>query len=291
MLKTLTATSTILTIGTIYHLLGLGSAHAASITYYDVDFSAPTHTIGSSPTEGSSSDTISSIVFGQPVVESSFGALSSESLVFNTTGNTTPCCFYDQIELDLGKGSDQYRVSFDLSTSNYVNTGSGNTFTLLLDTPEVRNIHFNNDGTISYFIPFQGSGVIGSFSDNSLLNMMVDVNLAASTWDISMNGSLLHSGVFSPSVNDINSLRFSFGGLSTTSFDSVGLDNIRVTNGEDMTGVPEPRSSSLILLGLMGAVLGCRKIKLTGRVRTSRSTGCVNDSGRCWRNISSRLES
>ncbi|WP_424097205.1 hypothetical protein [Moorena producens] len=265
MLKTLTTTSTIITVSTILNLLGVDSVQAVPITYYDIDFSAPTHTLGSAPTEGFSSDTISSVVFGNPVVESSFGPLTSESLVFNTKGNTTPCCFYDQIKLDLGGGSDRYQVSFDLSTRNYVNTGSANTFTLLFDTPQVRTIHFMSNGTIRYFYPFQGSGTIGSFSDNTLLNMMVDINLAASTWDIFMNDSLLYSGLFSPSGDDINSLRFSFGGVSTTSFDSIGLDNIRVTNGEVVETVPEPSSCnflSLLTLGAIAKTIALKKRKI-----------------------------
>ncbi len=171
----------VLTGVTIFQLLLAASAQAIPTTYYDIDFSTPTHNVGAAPTTGTGTDKVSSVVFGQPVVESSFGALSSESLVFNTTGNSQRCCYYDQIKLGLGKGSDRYQVLFDLSTENYVNTGSGNTFTLLFDTPEVRNIYFNNDGTIRYYNTYGPSGAIGNFTDGSLLNMMIDVSLVANT--------------------------------------------------------------------------------------------------------------
>ena len=238
----------------VSQLLVVTSAQAVPTTYYDIDFSAPINTVGSTPATGSGTDTVSSVVFGQPVVESSFGALADESLVFNTTGNTGGCCHYDQIKLDLGESSDRYQVSFDLSTENYVNTGAGNTFTLLFDTPQVRNIYFQNDGTIREY-----ARVLGSFSDNSLLNMMIDINLATNTWDVFMNGGLLSTSVFTPSGDDIESLRFSFGGSSTTSFDSVGIDNIKVTNGEVLASVPEPAALSLMLLGLIGVGFNRRK--------------------------------
>ncbi len=248
-LKTIITLSKVFTITAAFCLLRFDSAHAVSMTYYDIGFSEPIHTVGSPPSEGSNPDTISNIVFGEPLVESSFGVLTNESLVFNTAGNT-PSFFYDQIKLDLANNSDRYRLSFDLSTNNFVNTGSTNTFTLLFDTPEVRSISFNNNGTIRYFHPSEGSGIIGNFSDNTLLKMIVDVNLATSTWNIFMNNDLLHSGIFFPSTDDINSLRFSFGGINSSTFDSIGLDNLQITNGEDLATVPEP----LTILGAGTAV-------------------------------------
>ena len=249
-----------------FHLWGFGSAHAEPMTYYDIDFSAPTHTVGRPPLERFSLNTISSVVFGEPLVESSFGALTSESLVFNTTGNT-PSFFYDQISLSLGRDSDRYQLSFDLSTDHFVSTGSSNRFALIFDTSQVRRIDFNNDGTISYDHPFQGSGVIGSFSDNTLLSITVNVNIAARTWDILMNDNLLHSGIFFPSGGDIESLRFSFGSITSISgsstFDSVGLDNIQITNGEAVAEVPEFISVKLLLFSLIGTALGCRRKKKT----------------------------
>jgi len=232
-------------------LLGASSVQAAIITHYDIDFSSPTHTLGSVPATGPSSDTPSSVVFGQPVVESSLGALSDQALVFNTTGNTTPCCFYDQIELDLNAGYDNYQLSFDLSTDNYVDSGSTNNFAVLFDTPQVRRIDFENSGDVSTYQPFLGTSTIGTdvFDDNELLSMLVDIDLGLNTWDIFLNSSLLHSGFFDTSGSDIGSVRFSLGSASTTHFDSVGLDNILLTS---RVGVPEPSTLMLLGAGLLG---------------------------------------
>ena len=248
------------------------SAWAVPTTYYDIDFSSPTHTLGSAPTVGSGIDTPSSIVFGQPTVESSLGGLTDQALVFNTTGNTNLCCYYDQIRLAMGFGSDHYQVSFDLSSEQFVNTESSNAFTVFFDTPQVRNVYFNNTGTISYHNPGVGSGVIGSFADNQMLSMLIDIDLLASTWEILANGSSLFGGTFSPSGDDIESIRFSFGGVNSTNHDSVGIDNILVTNGESIA-VPEPSSLLMLILGILG-LLFTRRNWLSSFQRNDNALYC-----------------
>lgn len=231
-------------------LLGASSAQAAIVTHYDIDFSSPTHTVGNTPTTGSGSNTPSSVVFGQPLVENSLGALTDQPLVFNTTGNTTTCCYYDQISLDVGAGYDNYQLSFNLSTENFVNTNAGNQFALFFDTPQVRNVYFRNDGSISTYQPSLPSYTIGSFADNELVSMLIDIDLVTNTWDIFQNGSLLHNGFFDTSGSDVDSIRFSYGSPSTTGFDSVGLDDILLTS--QVATVPEPSIWMLMGLGLLG---------------------------------------
>ncbi len=228
-------------------LLGASSAQAAIVTHYDIDFSSPTHSVGSAPTTDSGSNTPSSVVFGQPVVGNSLGALTDQPLVFNTTGNGG-CCSYDQIRLDVGAGYDNYQLSFNMSSENFVNTGANNRFTLLFDTPEVRNVYFGN-GDISIFQP-SISSTIGSFADGDLVSMLIDIDLVTNTWDIFQNGSLLHNGFFDTSGGDIESIRFSYGSTSSTNFDSVGLDDILLTS--QVATVPEPSVWMLMGLGLLG---------------------------------------
>lgn len=245
-------------------LMASFSLKAAPITYYDIDFSAPTHTIGSAPRTGSTPDTVTSINFGNPSVQSSFGALDGAALVFNTLGNTTPCCYYDQISLRMGQGSTRYQFSFDLVSRNFVSSPARNDFAILFDTPQVRNLYFNNNGTVSVFNPSGSSfsSVIGSFNDNQLLSVMVDIDLILGTWDIFMNGTQLLSDFFRPSGDDIESVRFSFGNFYTTTFDSIGIDNILITNGErvEPVMVAEPSSALLIAVSLF-SLMSLRKRK------------------------------
>lgn len=239
-------------------LLFASTSQAAVITHYDIDFSAPTHTVGSAPTTGSGTDTPSSTTFGSTNVESSFNALSGESLVFNTSGNTEPCCFYDQIKLDLSAGYDNYQLSFDMAADAFVNTGSNNAFRVLFDTPQVRSLDFKNNGSIGVYHPFGPSSAnTGSFTNDMLYNVMVDINLVTNLWDIKVNSLSIFSGAFTSTGGDINSIRFSFGAMTSgasTVHDSVGIDNIKLTSQ-----VPVPATLALLVLGLLGLATSKRR--------------------------------
>lgn len=239
----------ILMLGLAALLLGASSAQAAIVTHYDIDFSSPVNTVGNAPATGLGSNTPSSVVFGQPLVGNSLGALTDQPLIFNTTGNSGGCCSYDQIRLAVGAGYDNYQLSFNLSTESFVNTGANNRLALLFDTPQVRNIYFGNDGNISTYQPSLPSQTIGSFVDGELVSMLVDIDLVMNTWDIFQNGSLLYNGFFDTSGGDIGSIRFSYGSTSSTGFDSVGLDDILLTS---RVAVPEPSMWMLMGLGLLG---------------------------------------
>lgn len=234
----------------------IGSAQAAPIALYSVDFEAPTHTAGAAPTVGLSSATPSSISFGQPRVTNGFAALPGQSLVFNTAGNA-PSFYYDQIQFDLDPSQTHYQVGFRASSQGFVATGSSNLFTLLLDTSAgVQSLTFWNTGAIRLFST-GGSPLIGSFSDNSLVDVLIDVDLLANQWEISLGGVLVHVGGFAQPGAFLNSLRFSFGSNTantTTTFDSFGLDNVQITAGT----VASPSAGLLALIGLL-TMLSTRK--------------------------------
>ncbi len=234
------------------------SAQAASFTLYDIDFSSPPHVVGSNVTVGSGSDTPSYIRFGTPTVESSFGALIDQPLVFNPENDT-----YEQIQLVLGGGYDNYHVSFDLYAANL--SGSNYAFTLNFDTPSVQNFGFHGLGNMRTFSP-KPSGPpsdsfnLGSFSNNTLYHVSIDIDLTDALWTIGIEGGPSMTHPFYSWGGDVDSLRF---GLSrwkgNTPHDptvAVGLDNLLVTTGSP---VPEPSTALLLCAGLIGLAMG-RKV-------------------------------
>lgn len=250
-------TKNILSILSSIPLLLASVAHATVITHYDIDFSAPTHTVGAAPSAGTGSDSPSSIVFGQPRVENGFNALAGDSLVFNTSGNTNLCCFYDQIELDLAAGYDNYQLSFDMAAESLANAQSNNIFRVFFDTPHVRTLSFLNNGNIGIHQPGSISGELGSFDNDTLYRVLIDINLATSMWYINIDDVFAFASTFTTTGDDIDSVRFSYGlasGDSSSSHDNVGIDNILLTSRGigPTTTVPAPATLALFALGLMG---------------------------------------
>jgi hypothetical protein len=223
-------------------LLFSGMSMAVDV-YYDIDFSSPEHIVGLPPSVGSQPTRPSSIVFGSPTVQRSLGALNNQPLVFNTTGNA-PSFYYDQIALNVAKAQQHYFVSFDMLTQNLVS--SRNDFVVLFDTPTIRNLEFNNDGSIGIF--GTRSGTIGSFRDNTLMHFEIDIDMIKQNWTISMNSNILCNWAFVPD-NDIESIRFSEGlaimNVPQDNSTYVGLDNIIVANAP----IPEPTTILLFAVG------------------------------------------
>ncbi len=226
-------------------------AQAASVTLYDIDFGSPPHVVGSSVKVGSGTDTPSRINFGTPTVESSFGALTDQPLVFNPEADT-----YEQIQLNLGGGYDDYRVSFDLYAANL--SGSDYAFTLNFDTPQVQNFSFHGLGSMRTYSPKpdrtpSDSFVLGSFADNTLYHVSIDIDLLAGLWTIGIEDGPSMTHPFYSWGGDVDALRFNLSRWKgSTPHDptvAVGLDNLLIT-----TGSPVPEPSTALLLG-MGVLL------------------------------------
>ncbi|MBU6953194.1 PEP-CTERM sorting domain-containing protein [Hahella sp. HN01] len=233
------------------------NAQAGVITHYDVDFNSPVHTPGSTPTTGSGADTPTKIGFGSPTVKEQFGALDDQPLVFNSTGNTAPY-LYDQIGFRLGRGYDNYRFEYDILASNLI--GSEYEMTLLLDTPTVQNVYLRPNGQIGLTGRILSPPPAAAyFEEDSILKFVIDVDLAASRWNIAVNGSHITSSTFQSSGGDIDNFRFSLGkkGFNSPRNDDVyvALDNLKVTSfvdGPDPVPVSEPGAFVLFGMALLG---------------------------------------
>ncbi|MEW8627239.1 MAG: PEP-CTERM sorting domain-containing protein [Candidatus Thiodiazotropha sp.] len=228
-------------------LLSPISAQSSIITHYQIDFSSPTHSVGSGPSTGTGTDQVSSVIFGTPTVESSFGSSADQSLHFNANTST-----YEQIRLEMGQGYDNYQISFDFYSSNL--SESNYAFALLADTPTVRNFYFSGTTGVRYWAPFVDPINGGSFADDTNYHVTLDYDLAVGSVSLWLNSGLLGSRSFTTTGDDIESFRFSLspamGGTGLDPSINVNLDNILVTSRT--ANVPEPSTLLLFSLGLIG---------------------------------------
>ncbi len=217
----------------VFVIAGFSSILYAEEVFYDITFSSPEHTVGQIPAVGSSITTPSAIMFGEPLVSESLGALQDQPLVFNTLGNSTSF-YYDQIKLNMDSGTGFYYVSFDVVPQNLI--GSTNHFTVLFDTPNVQNITFRNKGLCDLF----GKAVV-PYQNGELLHFEVLMNIAQKLTTVYVNGTQRYNGVFNPG-DYLRSVRFSFGLRSFGSLPDhnsyVGLDNIYVANAVPQSCTP-----------------------------------------------------
>ncbi len=201
------------------------SARAESIVQlYDVDFSSPLHTIGEPPTTGAGPaprKTPTRIKFGTPTVVQAVGALSDQPVKFHCTSQ------YDQLEFCVS-GYDGFSHVFPryIIEMAVLIESVGQEFTILLDTPQVRNIYFEPDETVRVFIPGGSGGIIGGYSLTVPTSLRIDVDLEASWWTISLNDSQVYSSSFR--ANELRTFR-----LSSDVECLAAVDNINVYGASD----------------------------------------------------------
>jgi hypothetical protein len=190
-----------------------------------------------------------STVFGDPQIVGPVLSDTTNSLAFNTAGNVD---VYDQIQYGIdalgspyqGTSYSKFDVSFDIATTGLI--GSTDYFAVLFDTPTVRNLYFNPDGTIStYNIGSGSSGVIGSYTDSQFMHVDMTFDIAANQWDISLDNTLLYSDAMDASY--LRSIRFSHGIISGIDPSATTyIDNVRIS------AVPVPAAIWLFASGLLG---------------------------------------
>ncbi len=211
---------------------------------YDVDFGSPPHTSGERAVAGTGPaprKTPSFIVFGTPRVVDEFGALTDQPCRISGEGSGGQ---FDYTQLEFALTShrgletsfDRYIIEMDILIASSVGT-----LTILLDTPEVRNLHFEPDGTMRVFVPFGGGGMIGSYPKGQVMHLKMDVNLTTSRWEIYLDNNKLTT--INLSADTLQSFRISHG-KSTSG--SMAIDNVTVSG---VTGTNE----SLVGLEVYGA--------------------------------------
>ena len=191
-------------------------------------------------------------VFGD-VSLGTFGSLTGTALVFNPNIES-----YEQVSLTLGSGHSRYHIEFDLQTQGL--TGSGYSFGLLADTHMVQTLNFANCCSDNISMWSGGPATttsIGTLSDNTLMHVTVDIDLAYGYWMTSVSGVGSNVAPFYASDGDIFSLRFSLspalGGVGMNTNIFVGMDNLVVTS------VPLPPALGLLGAGLLALYGVARK--------------------------------
>lgn len=200
------------------------AAGAARADLYDIDFASPLHTVGFPPAVGSGDAvrrSVSELVIGTPTVVASLGALTSQPLQFTTNDGDA-----DQIRLRLDDlpASDTYTLDCDLLVQS---AGSTANFVVFLDTPVIRKISFRGNGQVYVQIGTGAESSYGTFSLGVVQHLHVNVNLAADTWTIELNGTRIYSSSFA-GATAVNTVRFSTD-TNTALLSLAAIDNVVIS--------------------------------------------------------------
>jgi len=240
------------------------SPQAISEIIYDVDFSAPTHTVGNLPAVGSTatpSDTPSEIIVGAPLIDAEFDGVLDQSLAFNA-----PRARIEEIGFDLGLAADRYTLEFDVILTS-LNNPNTELFSVDFDTPTAQSILFSND-SVDIFQATPGgptiTGSIGQYVDSAAFNVMVDIDLASSAWSIFLDQTLAHSGMFyafdaGGATNEINRIRMSLFESEDIGDALAKVDNILIQADPEPVAVSAPATLPLLLVGLISMLFKRRQ--------------------------------
>jgi len=222
---------------------------------YNINFQTPGQGLNQTVQTGAGPQYVSSIVFGNPQVVSSFAGLTQQPLLFNSNGQTPlgQGYYYTQIQLNLGiPNPPALDLSFD-----FTDVGSGHFFTIFFDTPEVRNFQFSQGG-ISFINPVAPADNFGTYAQGQDCHFDIHLSYQQNEWTFYENGISIGSGAFDPSGSALQSIRFNYD-ASGPNISGTAIDNINVT-------VPEP--AHLTSVALAFAAIG----SLWRRTRSVTST-------------------
>ncbi len=212
---------------------------------YDIDFCWPPHQTGLAPVLGAGlapRKVPTEIVFGDPTVVPSLGALSQQPCAF---GNGT--AGYDQLKLYVDPVNplgfpvayDVYRLSAQVLVDAW---GGGDSFKLYCDCPTIHYVEFNSDGTI---YANQGAGVLGTYSLGVPVQVMIEVDVALNTWTIFLDGTQMYTGA--GDIDRLGTIRCSLAPGQTGTL--IAVDDIYLWGlGMAAASAPEPDPMRLAAL-------------------------------------------
>ena len=211
---------------------------------YDLDFSSSSHTVGSPPVTGAGTaprTTVWSINFGTPTVVSSFGVLTDQPLEFNALDGQG-----DQIQLslaDLPTGS-TYVLTAQIVVGEIAARGS---FRVFFDTPQVRSINFNSDGTVKVFVPGGSSPTIGTFGFGEKIDLKVEVDLSADHWNVYLDGVSVLSADFGGATR-VTAIRVTTDVLPSPPGSRAAIDNLRVSVSSTQVPASAPTDRGILFV-------------------------------------------
>lgn len=224
------------------------NAFSSPITY-NINFQSADQPVNHVVVTGQAPDHVSTIWFGTPTVVPSFEPLTDQPLLFNSNGESPVGAGYYYTQIGLAFQSvplPSVDLSFDM-----VDTGSSHDFTILFDTPTVRNFQFSN-GQISFINPSLPNMNVGTYQMGQAYHFDIHVDYLLNRWSFTENNALLGVGAFN-SQSNLVSIRFNYSAAGPN-ISGTAIDNVVVV-------VPEP--SSFTLLAAVGyAFIGrhlCRR--------------------------------
>ncbi|MHC4953867.1 MAG: hypothetical protein ACYTGZ_08250 [Planctomycetota bacterium] len=220
---------------------------AAPITLYDANFNSDTvganpATAGGAPIRSGPSSVSEFPDGGSVIVVSSFGSLTDQPVRIRANDLGALSSFGGgNIRFSLSdagfSGFDSYRFEADILLTDLSGSAGVGAF---LDTP-IHTIRFENNGDIRVLDP-SGSTPIGTYTPGDVFRVRIDVDVLASTWSVSLDGSQVYSAA---EASSLAAFRIAHTSPSSSATD-VYVDNVLI-----QANVPEPG-----LLTLLGAAAG-----------------------------------
>lgn len=204
-----------------------GESQAITYVLYDVDFGEP-HRVGFTPIEGAEPIPrylISQLVYGQPLVVEEEGLLQNRPLRMDSMDGDG-----DQISFELTDvpAGDYYTYESWVLVSE-ANDGDG--VTILFDTPAVRTLHFDGDGTFRTFVAGEPTTEV-NYTIGTPVFLQVAVDLEHDLWTVRLDGSVVHEGGFG-GASLIEEIRVSTEVIDTAPGAVVAIDDVVIATGRE----------------------------------------------------------